>query len=441
VVGQIQRPDPQFGAGDPLTEGFILPTGYSDDLIRITDMTDALEILRSNDFIMEPSGKEAPLRDGTLLKLDGDLHRTRRRVVNPLVRRESHQKYRNEILLPAVERRMAALLKAPDDDGFVRTDLVAFSRRLFLELAAAFVGIQGLDTQESVETLGQLIEPMHTGSVVKWFPNQDAVMVRALAALDVFRGRFFEPSLAARKSVVAAVGDEATSSERLPSDLVTLIALSADPAWTDEALALRTVVFYLAGASHTHVRPLGHIVDELEKWFAIHPEDYPSRTDPEFLSGAISEALRLYGNTPALFRVATAEVHLPSGLQVNAGECVAIDTRLTGQDPSVYGPDAHHFNPRRRVEPGTYAFGMAFGSSEHMCQGLPLVLGTSGIDGNLMHVLRALYGAGMRRDRSRATVKIPVRDSYEVYPVMFDVAAMNARVSTTPIKPSALSGS
>jgi cytochrome P450 len=405
---------------------FTLPAGYPKDLTRITQTVDALEILRSPHFSMEPVGQEAPLREGTLLKLDGDLHRARRRIVNPLVRRESHQRYRNEVLLPAVERRMRSLLQSPDDDGCVRTDLVAFSRHLFLELAAAFVGIDGLDTPESFATLSDLIEPMHSGSVIKWFPDRDAVLARALAALEIFRVRFFEPSLAARRALVAAEDDSAPASEAPPRDLITLIALKADPAWGDEALALRTVVFYLAGASHTHVRPLGHIVDELEKWFAAHPEDYVLRTDPEFLSGAISEALRLYGNTPALFRVATADVLLPSGIQVSVGESVAIDTRLTGQDPSTYGSDSHAFNPRRRVEASTYAFGMAFGSSEHMCQGLPLVLGTAGIDGNLMHVLRALYEAGMRRDASRATVKIPVRDSYEVYPVIFDVAAVNA---------------
>jgi cytochrome P450 len=404
--------------------GFQMPVGSPPDLLRITRMRDALEILRSELFVMEPVGAEAPLRRGTLLKLDGELHRSRRRAVNRLVRRESHQRYRAAILLPAVERRIADLMASPDSDGSVRADLVGFSRSLFIELAAAFVGIQGVGTVETYAALSELVEPMHKGSILRWFPDQETVLADAMSALEVFREKYFIPSLRARRELVAAQSGVGGATPELPNDLMTLVALKTDPAWEDESLALRTVVFYMAGASNTHVRPLGHIVDELESWFVIHPADLGLRTDPGFLAGAISEALRLYGNTPALFRIATQDTVLPSGISVRSGQHLAIDTRLTGRDAETYGPDAGVFNPRRQVDPDTYAFGMAFGSGNHMCQGLPLVLGVEGIDGNLMHVLRALYGAGMRRDESRSSHKVPVRDSYELYPVIFDRAPM-----------------
>jgi hypothetical protein len=97
---------------------------------------------------------------------------------------------------------------------------------------------------------------------------------------------------------------------------------------------------------------------------------------------------------------------------------VTLDTRLTGRDTSVYGPDANHFNPRRKAPEGFYPFGLAFGSGDHMCQGLPIVLGVEGIDGTLLLVLQTLYASGLSRDRMRAPSKVPIRDSYEYYPVM-----------------------
>jgi cytochrome P450 len=400
---------------------FVLPPGYPPDLIRITGMQDAIEILRSDKFRMEPVGREAPLREGTLLKLDGDIHHRRRRVANRLVRREWHQRYRQDTLIPTLDRRMAQLRAYPDSDGVVRFDLVEFSRSLFLDMAVELVGLAGAESDEGRALLAGLIEPMHQGSVIKWFPDTDAVMGEALAALDVFRERFFKPSLAKRMPLIERFHRGEIADADLPNDLMTLVALRADPAWEDDELAIRTVVFYLAGASHTHVRPLGFVVDELERWFERHPEDHPLRIDPPFLKGAIDETLRMYGNTPALFRIATDDVALASGLRIRNGQFVTLDTRLTGRDTAVYGPDADDFNPRRKAPEGFYPFGLAFGSGDHMCQGLPIVLGVEGIDGTLLLVVRTLYSSGLARDPNKSASKVPIRDSYEYYPVMLEL--------------------
>lgn len=397
---------------------FPLPPGYPADLIRITGMRDAIEILRSEKFRMEPVGREAPLREGTLLKLDGDVHHRRRRVANRLVRREWHQRYRQDALIPTLDRTMKELAANAGPDGVVRFDLVAFSRALFLDMAVVLVGLVGTETEQGRMALAGLIEPMHQGSVVKWFPDTDAVMAEAMAALEVFRERFFRPSLAARMPLIERFHRGDIADADLPNDLMTLVALRADPAWEDEELAMRTVVFYLAGASHTHVRPLGFVVDELEHWFEHHPDDYPLRVDPQFLRAAIDETLRMYGNTPALFRIATDDVSLASGLKIRNGQFVTLDTRLTGRDAAVYGLDADDFNPRRKAPEGFYPFGLAFGSGDHMCQGLPIVLGVEGIDGTLLLVLQSLYASGLTRDRTMSPSKVPIRDSYDYYPVM-----------------------
>jgi cytochrome P450 len=401
---------------------FQMPPNYPDDVIRIVSFPEAMEILRRSDiFAVEPLGREAPLREGTLLKIDGDLHMKRRRVANRLVRREWHERYRHETLVPTVARRIEGLLAKPDGDGFVLADLVLFSRRLFLDMAATLTGIS-LETDADGDLLASLVEPMHSGSVIKWFHDQDQVMARAVAAMNTFRDRFFRPSLESHLELVKRHEAGELQEAELPNDLMTLIALRADPAWADEGLALRTVIFYLGGASNTHVRPLGFAVDELDRWFRQHPEDLPQKTDSAFLQGAVVETLRMYANTPAIFRVANQNVELStSGRHISKGQYVGIDSRLTGRDMETYGPDADEFNPHRSVPDGAYPFGVAFGTGDHMCQGMPIVLGAGEIEGTLTYVLRTLLAAGMERDPSRNATKVPERDSYESYPIRFRV--------------------
>jgi cytochrome P450 len=415
---------------------FQMPPNYPDDVIRIESFSEAIEILRRADvFRVEPLGREAPLREGTLLKIDGELHMKRRRVANRLIRREWHERYRHETLVPTVARRVENLLANPDGDGIVRTDLVLFSRRLFLDMAATLTGIR-VGSEEDGDLLASLVEPMHSGSVVKWFHNQDQVMARAVDAMKTFRDHFFRPALAQHLQLVERVEEGELNQEDLPNDLMTLIALRADPAWSDEGLALRTVIFYLGGASNTHVRPLGFAVDELDRWLKVHPEDALLTTEPTFLQGVVVETLRMYANTPAIFRVASEDLQLAvSGRQVHKGQYVAIDSRLTGRDKATYGPDADQFNPRRAVPDGAYPFGVAFGTGDHMCQGMPIVLGAGEIQGTLSYVLRTLLAAGMERDPSREAVKVPERDSYEFYPVRFVAALVRQSPEGATVNP------
>src|SRR6185369_15633 len=66
------------------------------DAVRVTSMEDCLFVLRSPDVRQEPSGLEAPFREGTILRLDGAEHKRQRRVLNPLVRREAGIHWRQD---------------------------------------------------------------------------------------------------------------------------------------------------------------------------------------------------------------------------------------------------------------------------------------------------------------------------------------------------------
>lgn len=264
-------------------------------------------------------------------------------------------------------------------------------------------------------------------------------MTTALAAKEVFRRHFYEPSLRRRRELVARHDAGAIDDADFPPDLMMLVALGTDPAWDDEELALRSVLGFLGAGTNTSTLVVPHMIDEVEGWFGTHPEDYQLRTDRTFLSGAVSEALRLHVVSPALLRAATSSVTLPSGLEVRSGQRVMLDLGAASRDTEVYGPNADAFDPRRNVPPGRYRYGLAFGSGPHMCMGMPLVLGVQGLDGSHVQLLAGLYAAGLRRDPDRPARKTPdARDKYETYPVVFDsdvsTTVMTAMKSGVPAK-------
>ena len=101
-------------------------------------------------------------------------------------------------------------------------------------------------------------------------------------------------------------------------DMMTLVAMKADPAFEDEDLALRNVIGFVVGGANTQVHPLGHAIDEMEKWFIAHPEDFERRTEPRFLLTVLNEVLRLHPVSRLTIRVAAADVTLSSGLQLKS---------------------------------------------------------------------------------------------------------------------------
>jgi cytochrome P450 len=115
------------------------------------------------------------------------------------------------------------------------------------------------------------------------------------------------------------------------------------------------------------------------------------------------------------------DVTLSSGRRLEAGQMIAIRAGEAARDPSIFGEDADRFNPRRQVVPGVYPFGLAFASGRHMCFGLPLVVGSGGVDGMLVHTLKALYGAGMRADSEREPRLVDglAQDRFDSFPVAF----------------------
>jgi cytochrome P450 len=206
---------------------------------------------------------------------------------------------------------------------------------------------------------------------------------------------------------------------------MTLIAAHADPSWVDDGVALREIMLVIRAVVSSSTQAMLWTVEDLKTWVRHHPEDAELLTDDEFLAGAVNDSLRLHPANPGFIRVALEDVTLTTGRRLGAGQMIAIRAGEAARDRTMFGEDADRFNPRRQVGAGVYPYGLAFASGRHMCFGLPLVLGSGGVDGMLVYTLKALYAAGMRPDPERAPQLVDglAQERFGSYPVLFTTAS------------------
>src|ERR1700722_1577514 len=72
----------------------------------------------------------------SMMYVEGDSHRLRRKLLNPLVRSDALQGIREEVILPEADRLMAVWTAEPDADGQYRMDLIEFLERVFIHFTA-----------------------------------------------------------------------------------------------------------------------------------------------------------------------------------------------------------------------------------------------------------------------------------------------------------------
>ena len=91
-------------------------------------------------------------QQGNLVMSNGDVHRQRRRMLNSLVRPEQLVRFREDIILPSVDRWMGRMVKR-NDDGTFGCDLANVVELIFLEFAAKIIGIEGVESEEGMARL------------------------------------------------------------------------------------------------------------------------------------------------------------------------------------------------------------------------------------------------------------------------------------------------
>lgn len=405
-----------------------LPDGW----IEITDYREALEVYRSPAIGANPGSEtdEKQFRGGTVVRIDGPEHHTRRRVMNQLLKRDGHAWFRETALHPAVRRNLDSLLGRPGRDGAVRTDLLSFGNRLNIELAAAVAGVDGAEDEQAARALLRInqviaLAASQTNLELLYGIPKDGFLEPALEAKREFQERFFDPSLDRRSRLLEEVAADRRPESDLPQDVMTLIAAHADPNWVDDGVAVREILLVMRAVVSSSTQAMLWTVQDLNTWLPEHPEDEALLTDDAFLIGAINDSLRFHPANPGFIRVALDNVTLSTGRRLERGQMIAIRADEAARDSALFGEDADRFNPRREVGPGVYPYGLAFASGRHMCFGLPLVVGNRGMDGMLVYTLKALYRAGMRPDPQRRPTLVEglAQERFESFPVVFAMAS------------------
>jgi cytochrome P450 len=390
-------------------------------VIDVTGYADANEAWRCPHLTTRTAGPgDEEVRAGTVVRLDGEAHRMRRRAMSQLLSRGGHKYFRDHHLFPTADTALAEALKHPNADGLVRLDVRTWARRVNQQLAAALVGFDEAVTPDGADELFGLVETFILGyqgvlaNALELYVVDGAAQRASREARDEMVRRFYEPALARRRGLLAKVASGELSESDLPQDLLTLIALERDPAWADDALAKREAVFLLGAGVHTTSNSLVWTLRELFAHFAEHPEDEQFRTDEQFLLGAAREALRLHPVTPGFVRRVEQDVELPSGMRLSQGALAVIRNGPASADADYFEVGPTNFDPRRTVERAIPPHGLAFGAGPHMCFGMPIVMGAEGLDGSLMYLLKLLMVAGVQPDpQSPAVDVVSARARYD----------------------------
>jgi cytochrome P450 len=341
---------------------------------------------------------------GTVIRVDGDLHRTRRRAMGRLIKQQGHRQFRDTALIPTARALLDEVLSSPDADGYARTDLIQWGRRANFRLGAAMVGFDAGRSGSSADELIGLMDTLLKGrpgnaAIALGLADQDNPEFRAaVRARNEIIERFYRPALARRRALLEDVNAGRLEENELPVDLIMMIALQADPAWKDEDVAAREALFLFNAGVHTTTVSLQWAVRELFEWLESHPADRSRLRDDSFLLRVLEESMRVHPVTNGFPRVAVEDVRLSGGTVIEKGRLVVIKSGPASVDEAEFGSDALAFNPNRRMSPGTPNYAFAFGAGAHQCFGLPIVMGAQGLDGSLMHMFRLLLAAGLEID-------------------------------------------
>lgn len=364
-------------------------------MLRLAGYDECREVLRSPAFLQASKQESAVFVGDTVLTLDGAEHLQRRRVLSSLFSRAALTAYEREVLGPTIARAL---------DGVDRADLVRLARTVFLQLAAATIGLDGVTGQATTDRLAGWLYPLLEGVTVEWSTRDHAEVIReAAAARDALVAELFAPAWERRRTAPGR------------TDLLALLA----SAGVAEDAAVREVVLFLAASTLNNAALVTQVVDEVTRAGL-------RVTDREDLRAAMAEALRLHVPTPALIRRAATEVVLSGGRVVPAGEQVALDLVAANRDPAVFGDDPDAFLPGRPVRGGEPAHGLTFGGGAHVCLGRAQVVGSYAderalTEGMLLRVLRELFAAGVRPDPAAAPEReASVHPRFLTYPVVFD---------------------
>jgi cytochrome P450 len=367
----------------------------------------------------------------SMMFTEGESHRLRRKLLNPLVRADALQGIREDIVLPEADRLLSLWLAEPDSDGRYRLDLVALLERVFIHFTAKLIGLVDMNSDVRVALMASFAGPLAAGNSSAYLQDRTEVNRRALAAKARYVEEFFAPSLAWHREQRARIEAGELDEDAVPNSLLKLVAADAAPEWADDASAVVESTLLFAASVGTSTQSIVHTIDMLQSWFLEHPEDLERATDPVFLLNCLQEIIRMRAPfSPYTTRLSLETNTLSDGTLIVPGQELHMEWVKANRDTAVFGENAAVFDPHRPTPAdGTPRYGAGFGIGTHQCYGLRVVVGNDGNGGAHVELLRKLMAAGVRPDPDNPPVglekdmsKFEVEDipRYIKYPVVFD---------------------
>ncbi|CAN5413068.1 hypothetical protein BH23ACT3_BH23ACT3_16670 [soil metagenome] len=396
-------------------------------MIRLTTYADARDAYRHKELRQALYDEGEALMDGVIVNLHGADHLARRRLENRLFRRDTFAWYESEVIPKIIRGVLEPVLAAG------RADLLPLARRTMLTLS---LGVAGVDrpkgTDAELDRLYALMDRLAQASTVAHATGPKATIIAdGNAALAEFVTKYFEPSLARRRQLVADHERGALDESDLPRDVLTTLVRNQDRLELPPAVVQREIAYFPWVGSHSTSNQFVHAMHHMFDWLVEHPSEREVlTTDHVERQRFVHESLRLHPASPVSLRHATQLVTLRSGTVLPAGEVVAIDLVAANRDPAVFGLDADRFDPRRALPDGVAPWGLSFGHGVHACLGQELAGGLEhepdAVGRHLLGSIAVMAGVvlaeGARPDpddpaeRDTATT----RDVFARYPVIFD---------------------
>jgi cytochrome P450 len=359
----------------------------------------------------DPVNGEINVREflgASMMYSEGQSHRSRRKLLNPLVRADALSGIREDIVLPEADRLLELRFANVDADGRCRLDLVEFLERVFIHFTAKLIGLIDVDTDDRIALLASFAGPIAAGTSSGYLENRDEVNERALAAKARYVEEFFVPSLKWHERQRRRIEGGEIAEADVPGSLLKMAAAHSAPEWQDEQNLIVESTLLFAASVGTSTQSIVHTIDLLQNWFVEHPEDLARKTDPTFLLNSLQEIIRMRAPfAPYQTRRSLEEHTLSDGTAVLPNQELHIEYVLANRDTELFGEDADVFNPNRQSpEDGTPRYGVGFGLGAHQCYGLRVVVGNDGKGGVHVELLRKLMAAGARPDPDKPPVEL-----------------------------------
>ena len=358
-------------------------------------------------------------------------HKIRRRVENPLYKREAVLEYEHVRFPAVIDETLDTAIGAG-----VR-DALELAHLLTMVLSAH---ISGIDVdQADLASLRRLVELervfVQGASISDSTRDKKDVIADVNQALDAFGREFLAEARLLRLDRIQA----GTLTLENADDLLSVLLLQQEELGIDDALIAREVAFFLESGSHTSSLSVAGTLTELFAWSEANPERWSeikidAEVRQEFLQRCAHEAIRLKPVVPVLRRRATEAVTIGAHDFVE-DDVLFLDCVTANRDPEVFGHDADEFDPDRVLPDGVPLFGIGFGGGMHTCIGRVLAAGVDAsssrsdrpIFGQVAQILEAFVVRGVRPDPERPPLPdlTTVRSRLRELPVLFDCDAVS----------------